>query len=110
MKLRFLGRSAAHAETVDAWWRKYRPSAPDLFARELTEALRLLAKAPEMGVPYEPKAGLGVRRLLLQRTKYHLYYAHDRGHDILGVLAIWSSRRGRAPSLRFFKGLRERQG
>ena len=108
MNVRFLGRSAADAETIDAWWRRHRPSAPDLFAHELTGALRLLAKAPEIGVPYGPRASLGVRRLLLQRARYHLYYAHDQEHDILGVLAIWSCRRGRAPSLRFFKGLRDR--
>ena len=108
MKLRFLGRSAAQAETVDAWWRKHRPAAQDLFARELAGALRLLAKAPEVGVVYAPKAEVGVRRLILQRTRFHVYYAYDAEHQILGVLAIWSCRRGRAPSLRFFKGLADR--
>lgn len=110
MNVRFLGRSAAHAEAIDAWWREHRPSAPGLFERELAGAVRLLAKAPELGVPYGPRAGLGVRRFLLQRTRYYVYYAYDRDRDILGVLAIWSCRRGRSPSLRFFKGVRDQEG
>ena len=106
MTLRFLGRSAAHAEAIDRWWREHRPTAPDLFADELTRALRLLEKTPDIGVPYGPRTTLGVRRLLLQRTRYHVHNAHDAEQSIVGVLAIWSCQRGRAPSLRFSGRLR----
>jgi plasmid stabilization system protein ParE len=86
MSIRFFGRSAAHAQTIDAWWRKNRPSAPDLFTHELTGALRLLTEAPDIGVPYLPKTAFGVRRLLLSRTQYHIYYAHDRERAVPPVL------------------------
>ena len=78
----------------------HRPSARDLFARELAGALRLLLRAPGVGVAYGPKSGDGVRRLILQRTGYHVYYVHDSEQQVLGILAVWSCRRGRPPSLR----------
>jgi plasmid stabilization system protein ParE len=104
--IRFLGRSAKQVEAIDAWWRDNRPQAPDLFASELEHALGLLARAPGMGVPYAPRAADGVRRLVLSSTRYHVYYVHEPTRDFLGILAVWSSLRGRPPSLRFFKGVR----
>jgi hypothetical protein len=52
VKVRFLGRSAKHAESADHWWRDHRPAAPDLFARESEKALRVLARLPDIGVIY----------------------------------------------------------
>jgi plasmid stabilization system protein ParE len=100
MKIRFLGRSAAQARAADAWWREHRLAAPSLFADELAGALRLLRKFPGIGAPYPPKAELGVRRVLLSKTRYQLYYAYDQEKGLLGVLAIWSCLRGQPPNLR----------
>lgn len=99
MKVRFLGRSATQAREVDAWWRENRDAAPSLFADELTDALRLLKKIPLIGAPYAPMAKDGIRRLLLRRTQYYVYYVVDADAKILGVLAIWSCLRGRPPAL-----------
>ncbi|MRG92307.1 type II toxin-antitoxin system RelE/ParE family toxin [Polyangium spumosum] len=98
MKVVFLGRSAAQARAVEAWWRDNQGSS-SLFTNELALALRLLKRAPEMGAPYAPRADRGVRRLLLRRTQYHIYYVYDRDKKVIGVLAIWSCLRGKPPKL-----------
>jgi plasmid stabilization system protein ParE len=38
-----------------------------------------------------------VRRVLLHRTRYHLYYT--AGGELVQVLALWHARRGRDPEL-----------
>ncbi len=108
MKVRFLGRSAEHARAADAWWRENRQAAPSLLAEELATALRMLRNVPEMGAPYGPMADDGVRRLLLSRTRYHVYYAYVPEERLIGVLALWSCLRGKPPSLRHARGLKKR--
>ncbi|WP_437929010.1 type II toxin-antitoxin system RelE/ParE family toxin [Sorangium sp. So ce291] len=108
MNVRFLGNSAEHARAADAWWRENRQGAPSLFAEELAAALRMLRNVPEMGAPYVPKANDGVRRVLMPRTQYHVYYAYVPEERFIGVLAIWSCLRGKPPSLRHARELKRR--
>jgi len=81
---------------TDAWWREHRRAAPDLFTDELEAALLALAEMPTLGTRYEPDPR-PVRRLLLSRTHYHVYFMQET--DRVYVVAIWSAFRGRAPRL-----------
>jgi len=81
---------------IDTWWRANRPAAPELFADELEAALTALDDTPTLGTRYE--AGVeGIRRVLLPRTHYHLYFLKEP--DRLYVVAVWSAFRGRGPRL-----------
>jgi plasmid stabilization system protein ParE len=63
---------------------------------ELERALLALGEMPTLGTPY--RAGSkSVRRLLLSRTHYHLYFVQETAR--VYVLAVWSAFRGRAPKL-----------
>ena len=69
-----------------------------LFDLELRAALDQLRAAPHVGSAYHVVAGQEHRRILMPRTRYHLYYrvvAADR----VRVVAIWSAVRGRGPRL-----------
>jgi len=84
----------AQARAAAAWWRENRQASADLFYRELFGAVDLLATVPEIGRSY-PEAGVpGLRRLLLPRTRYHVYDA-DQGE--VAILAVWSAIRGPMP-------------
>jgi plasmid stabilization system protein ParE len=48
-----------------------------------------------LGLRHEPRAG--VRRLLLRRTRYHIYFVEEP-HRVL-VVAVWGANRGRGPDL-----------
>lgn len=41
----------------------------------------------------------GVRRMLLARTSYHLYYVIDESAGSVELLALWHTRRGSKPTL-----------
>jgi plasmid stabilization system protein ParE len=88
----------AQIRIIDDWWRENRPASPDLFLDELSVAFEVIGQAPLIGRPYRPSPVPGTRRVLLKRTRYHVYYvANDR--QVL-VLALWHGQRGVGPSLR----------
>jgi plasmid stabilization system protein ParE len=86
----------AQITEIDAWWRENRLAAPDLFTDELERALADLGATPTLGTVY--RAGPAtVRRLLLHRSQYHVYFI--RAPKRVSVLAVWSCYRGRGPRL-----------
>jgi plasmid stabilization system protein ParE len=85
---------------ASAWWRANRPSAANLFDRELEQTLTLLSEAPDLGRRYHRARVPGLRRILLAGCRYHLYYIHDPVEGKVVVLAVWSAVRGRGPLLR----------
>jgi len=98
--VRTTSEADGHILAASAWWRTNRPSAPELFDHELAGAFRLLASAPDIGRRYRYGRIPGLRRLLLPRTRYHVYYVHDAEGAAAVVLAVWSAVRGRAPALK----------
>jgi plasmid stabilization system protein ParE len=52
---------------------------------------------PSFGSPFLSTRAQGVRRVLLRRTRYHLYY-RIVGDDI-EILAFWHAGRGTPPPL-----------
>ena len=89
----------AHVETIESWWRENRPAAPDMFSRELEAAVRLLETSPMIGKAYPQAPVSEVRRLLIGRSRYHVYWELDLGSTAVTILAIWYAGRGSGPRL-----------
>lgn len=98
-ELRIALRADAQIRRISAWWREHRPEAPLLFASEVADALELLATTPTLGVVYAQRRDRTIRRLLLPRSRHHLYFTYDATADVLEVRAVWHAQRGRGPSL-----------
>ena len=92
-------QAEAQARVADAWWREHREASPDLFYQEFVGAVDMLTVAPEIGRLYPEGGVLGLRRLLLPGSRYHVYYVHDSENDEVAILAVWSAVRGRGPKL-----------
>ncbi len=86
-------------KSIDHWWVAHRQASPDLFLDELDQAIDLLSDLPDIGSPFKRTDRPGIRRLLLRRSKYWIYYFHDRRRSIVFILALWSTFRGSNPSL-----------
>ncbi len=84
---------------IDRWWLAHRQASPDLFLDEFDQAIDLLSELPDIGSPFKRTNRPGIRRLLLRRSNYWVYYFHDRRRSIVYILAIWSTFRGSAPRL-----------
>jgi plasmid stabilization system protein ParE len=84
-------RAERQIESIDTWWEANRPAAPLLFERELKSTLELVAVSPRIGTPTRSSRLPGVRRVLMRRTRYHVYYRAERG--VLVVIAVWYAKR-----------------
>ena len=97
MKLPVQTTSEADAQIreVDGWWRRNRPTSPNLFADELAASFDIIANTPNIGRLYKHSPVTGTRRVLLTGTRYHVYYV-PRVEDVR-VLAVWHAQRGVGP-------------
>lgn len=66
---------------------------------EMEQAIQLLGQTPGIGQPFRRSSRPGVRRFLLRRSRYWLYYVHHRSRGVVYVLAIWGTARGSTPTL-----------
>jgi plasmid stabilization system protein ParE len=92
-------RARTHARRIDEWWRENRPNAQDLFARELEAAFARIAATPMVAAVYRETEGRTIRRLLMPRTSYHVFFKVSEWEQQVHVLAVWHAARGRGPRL-----------
>lgn len=92
-------RAQKQVKEIQRWWQGNRPKAPKLFREELGHAIDALALSPLQGVPYLEPEVPGLRRLLLMRTSYHLYYSIRDEGSLVVIEAVWHAARGQGPDL-----------
>lgn len=80
------------------WWYEHRPAAPTALDTELQRAFRLLARHPRAGLVTASRL-VGVRRLVLRRTRYALFYRVREPERRIEILALWHASRGAGPSI-----------
>lgn len=92
-------RAEADARAAAAWWAENRPDARRLFEDELRAAFERITLSPLSGAPYRETRKKDVRRVLLDGSRYHVYYTVDTRGGRVFVRAIWHAARGRGPRL-----------
>jgi len=97
-RVEFSPAAVRQAEHIQDWWAKNRPKAPGLFSREIAVAVRQLSRAPDTGRLYEHGDIPFMRRLLMPRTRHHLYFTIDETTRLVRVHA--SGTPPAAPDLR----------
>ena len=97
--VRFLARAQRQARVAAEWWRENRPYSPALFLVELRQVVGRLREDARSVPVWKRLGGRDVRRCLLPRTRYHLYFEIREGGDAIVVLAVWGAARGRRPPL-----------
>ena len=99
MRIEIGKRARRQVERESDWWAKNRPYAPTLFDDELAAAFRRLLTEPACGVGYPTARRPGLRRILLPRSEYHVYFALERGGSVIAIHSVWGARREREPAL-----------
>lgn len=98
--VRTTGEADKHIRAASAWWRAHRQAAPELFEQELAAGFEKLTVVRTIGGVYRRQRGWEVRRLLLRRTRYHVYFVYAQEQDVVHVVAVWAAMRGRGPALK----------
>ena len=97
LRVKVSARAASQIRKAAEWWAENRPAAPGAVRIDIGEALALLAQQPGFGTAYEGTRAKGVRRLLVGRIRYYIYYRVAL--EALEVLAVWHVSRGKQPAL-----------
>lgn len=86
-------------ESTHHWWRANRSAAPSMFIDELQAALELISALPRVGRAVRHPRRRGVRRVLLRRSRVHVFYQYDAASDVIRIAAVWGAVRGAPPPL-----------
>ena len=81
------------AREARRWWKKNRDKNPGLFQQELDAARKLLSQQPDAGKSYAVVDGVKVQRLLLEKTRRHLYYFIDEASQIVRITGVRGAQR-----------------
>jgi plasmid stabilization system protein ParE len=84
------------ARRIRAWLEENRGSA-DVFLDELGALIERLEVLPFIGAPYHESGVEGMRRVLLKKSRHHVYYAHLEARRTSLIHAIWHTSRGGSP-------------
>jgi hypothetical protein len=99
VRVRFTPEAINSAREKHAWWIEHRQEAPRLFADELSAVIaRLRAGDDHARRLFAVRAGRQVWRLLMPRTKLHVYYRFDLAGDV-EILLLWNATAGSLPPL-----------
>lgn len=99
MKVRAAGRAKREIARAALWWSKNRHQAPGLFLDELEALERHLRSAPVSGQIYGYRKNRLIRRWLLEKTEYHVYFSVNTQTQVIMLHSVWGARRGRGPRL-----------
>jgi plasmid stabilization system protein ParE len=102
LPLRYLIKARVQSEITRTaqWWADNRQAAPGVLRIEPEQALALLVEHPRAGMRVRTPRPGEVRRFLLLRTHYFLYFLYYRVREQqLEVLALWHASRGAGPAV-----------
>lgn len=92
MRVVFTREALASANAKQTWWEANRQKAPDLFVEELVEIVtKLRAGADEERQQYAVRGGHMIWRLLMPKTRHHVYYQIDEAKAEVEILLIWNA-------------------
>jgi hypothetical protein len=98
VKIVLLAEAQRRFEAEEEWWRENR-DAKDLFVDEFALTLERLTTKPEVGQTYRLTRGKLIQRVLMKKTRCHVYYFHDRDQDVVEIHTVWGVHRERGPSI-----------
>ena len=76
---------------IAEWWMSHRDASPLLVMDEFDRCVSLLESSPDAGPRFHRSRVPGVRRLVMRRTKHHVYYLHDEPNAIVYIIAVWGA-------------------
>jgi hypothetical protein len=95
VKVELSDEAKRQARKENAWWRKNRDNKR-LFTEELLAARKKLNSGPKHEV-YAYFNGEPVRRLMMEKTRCHVYYVILERENLVRIVAIWGAARGDDP-------------
>ena len=100
MRVRFTPEARLSVREKRTWWEQNREKAPDLFVEELSVIVsKLRGGADTERQQYAARGGRIVWRLLMPKTRNHVYYRLDEVAGDIEVLLVWNAIAGHTPDV-----------
>lgn len=93
LPLQITRRAAREIRAASEWWDENRPAAPEAFRDALDKIFDLICDQPNIGTVATNVKLPGVRRILLSKVQYYLYYRVKSKPHVVEVVAIWHTSR-----------------
>jgi hypothetical protein len=99
VRVEFSPDALEQIRAVHEWWQIHRPAAPELLREELAATLAIVRSSPNAAKAYPFSPIPDLRRALMPRTRYHLYFTFHEQRALIFVHALWHASRGHGPKL-----------
>ncbi len=100
MRVRFTPEARLAVRERRAWWEQHRDKAPRLFVEELAAAVAKLRDATDKDrQQYGARKGRIIWRILMPKTRTHVYYRLDESAGEVEVIIVWNAAAGADPAL-----------
>jgi hypothetical protein len=100
VRVRFTPEARLAVREKRAWWEQHRSKAPRLFVEELAEVVaKLRAGAEQERHAYAARGGRIIFRLLMPKTRNHVYYRVDDDAEEVEILIVWNAVAGAEPGV-----------
>ena len=98
MKVELSKRAQRAVARIDAHWQKH-AYLPALFFEEMLDVIDHLETVSNPGTPCPTRRRPQLKRMLLEKSKCHLYFVSDERKQRIDVPHVWDGRRERLPAL-----------
>lgn len=100
MKVRFTPEALLAVREKRAWWLQHRDKAPELFVQELAIVVGKLRDGTDSErQQFAARGGHIIWRILMPKTRNHVYYRVDESAGRVDVLLVWNAVGGGKPEL-----------
>ena len=100
MRVRFTPEARLAVREKRAWWEQHREKSPRLFVEELaTIVAKLRDGADEERQQYAARGGRFIWRILMPKTRNHIYYRLNDAVEEVEILLVWNAVAGATPDV-----------
>ena len=98
MDIKIGKRAQRLVELENSWWLE-NADYPLTFEQEFEYLLLLLRDVPMLGVPYPTEKRPHLQRVLLTKSKCHVYFTLENDKTLIVIHSVWGACRKRGPNL-----------
>jgi len=100
VRVRFTPEARLSVREKRAWWEQHREKAPGLFLQELATIVGKLRDGTDADrQQYGARGGRILWRILMPKTRNHVYYRVDDAAGEVEVLLVWNAVAERSPDV-----------
>lgn len=100
MRVRFTPEARLAVREKRTWWEQHREKAPRLFVAELAVIVaKLRDGADEERQQYAARGGRIIWRILMPKTRNHVYYRVNEAAGEVEVIVVWNAVAGATPDV-----------